>query len=165
MTFSVGTTSPTSIEPSCVPIELAQPINLSLDKLFEKNTGCNVLFVSVPGAFIPNCTENNIAPYLDNLASVNDAFLNNAWGKLLLKNAKLGAADQLPTVIFASDPNAKFSQDNGISVDLTGMGLGVRTARNAFIFNADTRTMTYLGAESGFGVTASGLKAVQAVKF
>lgn len=189
MTFSTDSTFPSGIEFSYVPIDLSQvsgddalacsrPIGLSLDKLLEKNAGGNVLFVSVPGAFTPTCTENHIPPYLNNLASLkkdkkittlvilsaNDAFVINAWGKLLLKGAQLGPVDELPTVIFASDPNAKFSQDNGISVDLTGMGLGVRTARYAFVVNADTKKVSYFGAESGSGVTVSGLEAIQAAK-
>ncbi|WPK23165.1 hypothetical protein PUMCH_000392 [Australozyma saopauloensis] len=189
MAISTGSTFPSGIEFSYVPIDLDQvsaddalacskPLPLALDKLLEKNAGGNVLFVSVPGAFTPTCTENHIPPYLDNLASLkkeknistvvilsaNDAFVQNAWGKLLLKNAKLGAVDQLPKVIFASDPNAKFSVDNGISLDLTGMGLGVRTGRYAFVVNADSRNVSYYGVELGSGVTVSGLEAVQAAK-
>lgn len=189
MAISTESTFPSGIEFSYVPIELSQisaddalacsrPINLSLDKLFEKNAGGNVLFVSVPGAFTPTCTENHIPPYLNNLASLkkeknistlvvlsaNDAFVINAWGKLLLKNAEFNTADELPTVIFASDPNAKFSVDNGISLDLTGMGLGIRTGRYAFVVNADSKKVSYYGVESGSGVTVSGLEAIQAAK-
>lgn len=189
MTIAVGSTFPSGIDFAYIPIDLSQisaddalacsrPIPLSLDKLFLKNAGGNVLFVSVPGAFTPTCTENHIPPFLDNLASLkkdqnistlvilsaNDPFVINAWGKLLLKNAKLGSAADLPTVIFASDPNAKFSVANEISLDLTEMGLGVRTGRYAFVVNADSKNVSYYGNEPGPGVTVSGLEAVQAAK-
>lgn len=188
MTLSTGSTFPTGIEFSYIPIELAtvaeddalacaRPLPLKLDKLLEQNAGSNVLFVSVPGAFTPTCTENHIPPYLDDLAalkaeknilaivvlSANDPFVLNAWGKLLLKSAKLPSSGA-PLVIFASDPNAKFSADNGISLDLTGAGFGVRTGRYAFVVNADTRAVSYYGVESGSEVSVSGLDAIKAAK-
>lgn len=188
MTLSSGSKFPPSIEFAYIPIELssvsqddalacAKPLPLKLDKVLEQNAGSNVLFVAVPGAFTPTCTENHIPPYLDHLAelkkdknistvivlSANDPFVINAWGKLLLKNAKLPSADA-PQVIFASDPNAKFSVDNNISLDLTEMGLGVRTGRYAFVVKSDTREVTYYGVESGSGVEASSYDAVSAAK-
>lgn len=187
MAIKTGSSFPSNIEFAYIPIELstvaqddalacAKPLPLNLDKLIEKNAGSNILFVAVPGAFTPTCTENHIPPILDNLSSLkkdknistvvvlsaNDPFVINAWGKLLLKNAKLGA--DLPNVIFASDPNAAFSQANNISLDLTDKGLGVRTARYAFVVNADTRAVSYYGVESGSGVEVSGYDAIKAAK-
>lgn len=185
MTLSQGDKFPSGVDLAYIPIELDQlnsdalacgrPLPLSLDKLIEKNAGGSILFVSVPGAFTPTCTENHIPPYLEHLKdlkakkvstlvilSANDPFVINAWGKLLLQHAKLGDVSDLPKVIFASDPNAKFSVDNGISLDLTQMGLGVRTGRYAFTVNADSKEIAYFGNEPGPGVTVSGYEAVLA---
>lgn len=185
MTLSKGQTFPSGINFSYVPIDLAsvksedalactRPLPLSLDKLLDQNKGGNVLFVAVPGAFTPTCTEDHIPPYLAHLKqlkddknistvvvlSANDAFVVNAWGKLLLRDVSVEDASSLPKVVFASDPNAKFSQDNGISVDLTDNGLGIRTARYAFVVNADTKEVSYFGIESGPGVDVSGYEAI-----
>lgn len=184
MTLSEGDKISTSVDFAYIPIDIAslaqddalacgRPLPLSLAKLFEKNHGGKVLFVSVPGAFTPTCTENHIPPFLDHLKelkgkgistvvilSANDPFVLNAWGKLLLKNAKLGDASDLPKVIFASDPNAQFSKDNGISVDLTDKGLGLRTGRYAFVADADNKSVSYFGIEGGPGVTVSGYDAI-----
>ncbi|GEQ70474.1 hypothetical protein JCM33374_g4151 [Metschnikowia sp. JCM 33374] len=190
MAISSGSSFPSGVEFAYIPIDLstikqenalgcAKPFPLKLDTLFEQNAGSNVLFVSVPGAFTPTCTENHIPPFLDDLSalkteknisaivilSANDPFVLNAWGKLLLKDAKFNPeSTDLPKVIFASDPNAKFSQDNGISLDLTEKGLGIRTGRYAFVVNADSKTVSYYGVEAGAGVEASGLDAVKAAK-
>lgn len=185
MTLSQGQTFPSGVDFAYVPIDLAsvkeenalacaRPLPLSLDKLVDQNKGGNILFVSVPGAFTPTCTENHVPPFLDNLKqlkadkkistvivlSANDAFVINAWGKLLLKDAKLDDISELPKVIFASDPNAKFSVDNGVSLDLTDKGLGVRTGRYAFVVNADTKEVTYVGVEPGADVGVSGYDAI-----
>lgn len=183
MTLTQGQKFPLGIDFAYVPIELStvkeesalacsRPLPLSLDKLIDQNKGGNILFVSVPGAFTPTCTENHIPPFLSHLAqlkekkistvvvlSANDPFVINAWGKLLLQDADLSLSE-LPKVIFASDPNAKFSSDNGISVDLTDKGLGVRTNRYAFVVNADSQEVTYFGLEGGPGVSVSGYEAV-----
>lgn len=182
MAISTGSTFPTGIEFAYVPIDLATiaqedalacstPLPLKLDKLIGQG---KVLVVAVPGAFTPTCTENHIPPYLLHLAelkkkgvatvvvvSANDPFVQNAWGKLLLKQADVDASADLPKVIFASDPNAKFSVDNDISLDLTAKGLGVRTARYAFVVDTD-RSVSYYGVEPGADVSVSGYDAVEA---
>lgn len=189
MTLSQGDKFPSGIEFKYIPIELetlaqeddlacGRPLPLALDSLLEKNKGHNVLFVAVPGAFTPTCTENHIPPILEHLKelkslknihtavflSANDPFVLNAWGKLLLKQQKISASADLPKIIFASDPNASFSLKNGISVDLTEMGLGVRTNRYALVVNADSHTVSYLGVESAPGVTVSGYDGIASAK-
>lgn len=188
MPLTQGKSFPSGVDFAYVPIDLAsvkgesalacsRPLPLSLDKLFEKNKGGNVLFVAVPGAFTPTCTENHIPPYLSHLKdlkkknistlvvfSANDPFVANAWGTLLLQDAKLDDISELPTVIFASDPNAQFSVDNGVSLDLTDKGLGVRTGRYAFVVNADTKDVSYVGVEPGSEVGVSGYEAIVGAK-
>lgn len=189
MTLSQGDKFPSGFEFKYVPIELetlnqddglscGRPLGLGLDSLLEKNKGGNVLFVAVPGAFTPTCTENHIPPILEHLKelkskknittavflSANDPFVINAWGKLLLKQQKISSSNDLPKIIFASDPNAAFSQKNGLSLDLTDAGLGVRTNRYALIVNADSKTVSYFGVESEPGVTVSGYDGISSAK-
>lgn len=189
MTLSQGDKFPSGVEFKYVPIELetlnqddglacGKPLPLGLDSLFEKNLGGNVLFVAVPGAFTPTCTENHIPPILEHLKelkakkkittavflSANDPFVINAWGKLLLKQQKVSASSDLPKIIFASDPNAAFSLKNGISLDLTDAGLGVRTNRYALVVNGDSKTISYVGVESEPGVTVSGYDGISSAK-
>lgn len=185
MAITEGSEFPTGIEFAHVPIDLSLvgeedalscniPTAFKVDKVLEQNKGGKVLFVAVPGAFTPTCTANHIPPFLEHLKdlkakgvtevvvlSANDPFVLNAWAKLLIKNAKISGSD-LPTVAFALDPNAKFSSDNLISLDLTAKGLGVRTARYAFVVDADSRKVSYYGVEPGADVLVSGYDAVVA---
>ena len=159
------------------PLSCAIPTGLKLDKLFEElkqTAALNVLIVSVPGAFTPTCTENHIPPYLNNLnklkdhkigavifISANDAFVLNAWGKLLIQDATLGNGE-FPKVYFASDANAEFSKKNDLSVDVTSRGMGIRTARYALIVDGNGRKVKYVGKEVEKVVNFSGLDAVLA---
>lgn len=189
MSLSIGGKFPEGVEFKYIPIDLASlkeanplacqiPINLSVDKLLGKVEG-NILIVSVPGAFTPTCTENHIPPILEAakelskdqkvgaiiVISANDPFVINAWGKLLLQQTKAvsGSTDGLPEIIFASDPNAKFSGEHNLSLDLTERGFGVRSNRYALIVNK-SRDIKYLGVESGPGVKDSGLEGITSAK-
>lgn len=163
------------------PLACSTPLPLSIDKLIEKHqneAAHNILAVSVPGAFTPTCTANHIPPFLQNLAklkaekhigvlvvlSANDAFVLNAWGKLLLQKIDLSGADKFPKVIFASDPLAKFSQQNDLSVDASANGMGIRSARFALVVDASTGKVTYLGKETEKGVHVSGVDAILSAK-
>lgn len=125
--------------------------------------GENVLIVSVPGAFTPTCSETHLPPYLLHAAeifakgiskiivlSANDPFVMAAWKKSLkVEN---------PNIIFASDPNVSFCTQ-GLSVDSSSNGMGIRCARFAMVVkNGD---ITYLGRESAPGVSVSGYRSVK----
>ncbi|ODV79723.1 Redoxin [Suhomyces tanzawaensis NRRL Y-17324] len=189
MSFQEGDQFPKDVTFTHVPIDLATvqtasalaceiPTPLKLDKLFDQladTSSPNVVIVSVPGAFTPTCTENHIPPYLTHLAalkndkkvgaliiiSANDAFVLNAWGKLLIKNeASVSASGDYPRVIFASDPAAKFSAAHDLSVDASANGMGIRTARYGLVVDAKSRKIKYLGKEVERGVKHSGYEAV-----
>lgn len=190
-----GQTFPTDVVFTYIPIDIADqaqlenalacsiPTGLKIDSLLAElasTAAPNALVVSVPGAFTPTCTENHIPPFLTHLAklkakknigaviivSANDAFVLNAWGKLLVKDAKIDASkpDTLPKLYFASDGNAAFSQAHDLSVDVTAKGLGIRTARYALVVSASDRKVVYLGKETEPGVNHSGLDAVLGAK-
>lgn len=179
MSLSTGQQFPKDVLFNYVPIDISQlnaaealacgnPLPLNLDKFFAKHS--KVVFVAVPGAFTPTCTENHIPPFLLHLRdlkskgvlavvvlSANDPFVINAWGKLLLKEAKVTGLD-IPDVVFASDPNSEFSKLIGASLDLTSRGFGVRTGRYAIV--VDSGKVTYFGQEPGGDVGVSGYDAV-----
>lgn len=85
------------------------------------------------------------------MISANDPFVLSAWGKAM------GAGDK---IIFASDPNAAFSQSIGRFLDLAKIGFGTRTARYAVV--VDNNKVTYIDQEPGAEVTVSGVDAVLA---
>lgn len=157
------------------PLACEQPILLKIDKLLEQTDG-NTLIVSVPGAFTPTCTANHIPPFLANLTklkteknieaiivtSANDAFVLNAWGKLLLDGVEI--TEPRPQVYFASDGNVAFSLENDLSVDASANGMGTRTARYAIVIENKTRKVLYLGKEVERGVKLSGIDAVLQAK-
>lgn len=189
MTFSNGSTFPSGVEFGYVPIDLAtikqaeatscgKPFPLDVDKLLEQNKGHNVLFVAAPGAFTPACTESHVPGILNHLQdlkenkditaivfiTVNDPFVNNAWGKLLLQNATLPELLKAPKVIFATDTDLKFAKANGVTLDMSGMGFGVRTGRFALVVDADSKKVKYAGIEEGGGVSVSAYEAIAAAK-
>ncbi|CAK7896785.1 peroxiredoxin Ahp1p [[Candida] anglica] len=156
------------------PLACSQPILFKFDQKLESLEGKSIAIVSVPGAFTPTCTENHIPPFVENLAtlkkdkniglvvvlSANDAFVLNAWGKLLLADKK---DVDTSSIVFASDPNAEFAQKNGLSVDASANGMGIRTARFALVVDSE-RTVKYLGVEQQRGVSVSGYEAIVKAK-
>ncbi|ODQ68418.1 Redoxin [Nadsonia fulvescens var. elongata DSM 6958] len=138
------------------------PIPYDTSKKFQ---GKKVVIVAVPGAFTPTCTANHIPPYLSQVEkfkaagvdqvivlSANDPFVNNAWGKAL------NGIKEDNFVIFASDPNAKFSQSIDRSLDLTDKGLGIRTSRYAIV--VDNNKVVYNEQEPGSDVSVSSAETV-----
>ena len=97
--------------------------------------GRSLVFVGVPGAFTPACSERHLPGFVelaprfaargvDELwcVATNDAFVMGAWGE------HTGAA---PTVRMLSDGNAEFTRALGLSLDLSAKGLGPRSQRYA----------------------------------
>ncbi|EMG45894.1 Peroxiredoxin-like protein, partial [Candida maltosa Xu316] len=176
MSFKQGSTLPEGVEFSYIPIQLddlslINPLKcdkvsqFQLDSLITKlstSDAPNLLIVSVPGSFTPTCTERHIPEYLENLdklsakkigavlvLATNDAFVVNAWGKLLVKEyAKIDG--KIPEILFASDGG--FSAKNGLAGDRGGI---IRNKRYAAIVDSKTRNVLYLGVETESGVHVS----------
>lgn len=68
-----------------------------------------------------------------------------------------GLKDKILTL---SDTNAQWSGALGLSVDLSAVGFGTRTARYAMVI--DDLVVKYFGCEPARGVTVSGADAVLA---
>ena len=111
--------------------------------------GTTILF-ALPAAFSPTCTEKQLPGYVresanfrasgtDRIAclSVNDSFVMNAWGK------QLGASDSGIDMI--ADACCNFTRAIGADIDLTALGLNVRSTRYAMIIKDGT--VVYLVVE------------------
>jgi len=103
--------------------------------LFKK--GRKVVIVGVPGAFTPVCNKDHLPGYIKHAqefkkkgydivtVSVNDAFVMEQWKESL----KAGNSVQ-----FLGDPDASFTKNLGMSVDLQAAGLGgLRSKRYAMV--------------------------------
>ena len=112
--------------------------------------GKKVVLFAVPGAFTPTCSAAHVPGFVVNAdkilakgvdaivcLSVNDAFVMSAWGQS--QNAE--------ALVMAADGNGEFTQAMGLTLDVTGFGLGHRTSRYALI--AEDGKITTLNAEQG----------------
>lgn len=170
MSFTQGSPFPANVQFKHVPVDLSNldvlnplvcqlPQVLNLDDIVTKGT---TVIVAVPGAFTPTCTEQHAPAYLSKLAELkqarvdtliiytgNDAFVVNAWGKLLLQAAHLDNNGDYPKVVFASDPDAAFSTANGL---LKAPGRPVR-----FVSVVKDGKVEHFAAETELGVNVSGV--------
>lgn len=111
------------------------PANITTSEIFADK---KVVMFAVPGAYTPTCSNAHLPGYVSNAQkfldkgvdtivclSVNDVFVMGAWGEE--QNAK--------DVLMLADGSAKFTNAVGIELDLTDLGLGVRSDRYAMIVN------------------------------
>lgn len=109
------------------------PAKISTSEIFD---GKKVLLFALPGAYTPTCSNSHLPSYVvnadeikakgvDTIAclSVNDAFVMGAWGE----------ASNADNILMLADGSAKFTSAVGIELDLTDMGLGLRSDRYAMI--------------------------------
>ena len=122
------------------------PAAISTSDIFD---GKKVLLFALPGAYTPTCSKAHLPGYVvkaddlkskgvDTIAclSVNDAFVMGAWGDV--SNAE--------NILMLADGSAKFTNSVGLELDLTDMGLGVRSDRYAMI--VDDGVVTALNREA-----------------
>jgi peroxiredoxin len=110
-------------------------VRASTTTLFKEK---RVLVFSLPGAYTPTCSTYQLPGFEENfeaikdlgideiyVASVNDAFVMNAWAEHLgIKNVKV-----LP------DGNGSFCGSLGMLEDMTAVGFGQRSRRFAVVIN------------------------------
>lgn len=101
--------------------------------------GKKVVLFAVPGAFTPTCSNNHLPGYLENrdailargvdtiaVVAVNDHYVMSAWARFT------GGEDK---ILFLADGNGDFVKAIGLSLDLHGGGLGLRSKRFSMIVN------------------------------
>ncbi len=129
----------------------------SVDELFK---GQKVIFVGVPGAFTSVCHYAHIPQFVANAATfkdngidrivvmaVNDAFVMRAWAEAL------NAEDALD---FVADGNGDYARALGLTVDLSGAGLGTRVRRFSMLVEDGVVKTLNFEPEGAKGVEATG---------
>ncbi len=120
----------------------------------ELAKGRCILF-AVPGAFTPTCSIQHLPSYIrkrDDLKAknvdyvfclaVNDPFVLQAWAK------EHDITDD--RIIFLADGSALLTKALGMELDLTSLGLGVRSKR--YVMVIDDGIVTHLFVEENAGV-------------
>ena len=101
------------------------------------SAGKTIAVFAVPGAFTPTCSAKHVPGYTDNVAafqaagvdeiwclSVNDAFVMGAWARDQKTAGK---------VRMLADGSAAFAQATGLTLDLAGRGMGLRSNRYSML--------------------------------
>jgi peroxiredoxin len=103
----------------------------------KSTAGKTIAVFGLPGAFTPTCSAKHVPGYVENAAafkaagvdeiwcvSVNDAFVMGAWAKDQKTDGK---------VRMLADGSAAFAQATGLTLDLTGKGMGLRSNRYSML--------------------------------
>ena len=96
-----------------------------------------IALFALPGAFTPTCSAKHVPGYVENYAafktagvdqiwcvSVNDAFVMGAWAR------DQNTGDK---VRMLADGDAVFTKATGLTLDLTGKGMGLRSNRYSML--------------------------------
>jgi peroxiredoxin len=105
--------------------------------VLKATAGKTIALFALPGAFTPTCSAKHVPGYLaaydDFMAagvdeiwcvSVNDAFVMGAWARDQKTAGK---------VRMLGDGDAVFAKATGLTLDLTGKGLGLRSNRYSML--------------------------------
>ncbi|MES2880409.1 MAG: peroxiredoxin [Pseudomonadota bacterium] len=103
----------------------------------KATAGKTIALFALPGAFTPTCSAKHVPGYLEQFSalqaagvdeiwcvSVNDAFVMGAWARDQKSNGK---------VRMLADGDAAFTKATGLTLDLTGKGLGLRSNRYSML--------------------------------
>jgi len=103
----------------------------------EAVRGKTIAIFGLPGAFTPTCSAKHVPGYLEQAdafkaagvdeiwcVSVNDAFVMGAWARDQKTAGKIR---------MLADGDATFAKATGLTLDLTGKGLGLRSNRYSML--------------------------------
>ena len=103
----------------------------------KATVGKTIALFALPGAFTPTCSAQHVPGYVANAEafkaagvdeiwclSVNDAFVMGAWAR----DQKTGTK-----VRMLADGSADFAKATGLTLDLTGRGMGLRSNRYSML--------------------------------
>ena len=106
-------------------------------KLPEAAAGKTIAVFAVPGAFTPTCSAKHVPGFVEQAEafkaagvdeiwclSVNDAFMMGAWARDQKTDGK---------VRMLADGDAAFAKATGLTLDLNGKGLGLRSNRYSML--------------------------------
>ena len=103
----------------------------------QATAGKAIALFAVPGAFTPTCSAQHVPGYVEQAeafkaagvdeiwcVAVNDAFVMGAWAREQHTAGK---------VRMLADGDATFTKATGLTLDLTGKGLGLRSNRYSML--------------------------------
>ena len=103
----------------------------------KASAGKTIALFALPGAFTPTCSAKHVPGYVEKFdelkaagvdeiwcLSVNDAFVMGAWAR----DQKTGTK-----VRMLADGSADFAKATGLTLDLTGRGMGLRSNRYSML--------------------------------
>lgn len=101
------------------------------------SSGKIIALLALPGAFTPTCSAKHVPGYVENFdklkaagvdeiwcVSVNDAFVMGAWARDQKTAGK---------VRMLADGDAVFTKATGLTLDLSGRGMGLRSGRYSML--------------------------------
>lgn len=101
------------------------------------SAGRTIALFALPGAFTPTCSAQHVPGYVERFSelkaagvdeiwciSVNDAFVMGAWARDQKTDGK---------VRMLADGDALFTKATGLTLDLTGKGMGLRSTRYSML--------------------------------
>ena len=138
MTIKVGDRLPDGQLSEFIEVETAGcalgPNTFNVSDLVK---GKKIVVFGLPGAYTPTCSAKHVPSYLQHFdalkrkgvdeiwcLSVNDAFVMGAWGR----DQKSGGK-----VRMMADGSAEFAKATGLTLDLTGRGMGLRSNRYSML--------------------------------
>jgi peroxiredoxin len=123
----------------------------------KATAGKTIALFALPGAFTPTCSAQHVPGYVGNAealkaagvdeiwcVSVNDAFVMGAWARDQKTAGK---------VRMLGDGSAAFAQATGLTLDLTGRGMGVRSNRYSMLVKNGVVTTLNIEAPGKFEVS------------
>ncbi|HSV57767.1 MAG TPA: peroxiredoxin [Variovorax sp.] len=103
----------------------------------KATAGKTIALFALPGAFTPTCSAKHVPGYVQRFeelkgagvdeiwcVSVNDAFVMGAWAREQKSGGK---------VRMLADGSADFAKATGLTLDLTGRGMGLRSNRYSML--------------------------------
>jgi len=128
--------------------------------------GKTIALFALPGAFTPTCSAKHVPGYVANFEafkaagvdeiwciSVNDAFVMGAWAR------DQKTADK---VRMLADGDAEFTKATGLTLDLSGKGLGLRSNRYSMLLKNGVVTTLNIEGPGKFEVSDAATLLAQA---
>ena len=119
--------------------------------------GKTIALFALPGAFTPTCSAKHVPGYVEKFAelkaagvdeiwclSVNDAFVMGAWARDQKTAGK---------VRMLADGDAVFTKATGLTLDLTGKGMGLRSNRYSMLIKDGKAASLNIEAPGQFAVS------------
>jgi glutaredoxin/glutathione-dependent peroxiredoxin len=132
----------------------------------KATAGKTIALFALPGAFTPTCSAKHVPGYVEKFdelkkagvdeiwcVSVNDAFVMGAWARDQKTDGK---------VRMLADGSADFAKATGLTLDLAGRGMGLRSNRYSMLVKDGKVASLNVEAPGKFEVSDAGTILAQA---